>query len=313
MKIYVKCTKSSGNLFSLGKIYEWIDGGLKCDDGYTFTTLCPSENPKNWTFPVYEFELLNPKKEIHITVDGNKTIAVLKEGGKVTKRAETKCNPEDKFDFATGARLAFDRLIGNGITFKFHGKAFAESIVKLHPIPPLNIKFPKAVKEVDRKAKEGEYIKIVKEGATFSTYKNGDIFKVYKLGASGVFCDMPKKTKQGINDNGNLIIYHREYVVLENYEPPKKEEKPVAIKIGDKVKIVDNGKSYTTYADWFDKHAPKYASRFAYGDTPENGTTGNVVAIAPHEYGGKTLYAISTGYFNAVYLVGEKGIERVGD
>ena len=56
------------------------------------------------------FDLVQEKKEVHITVDGAKTIAVMKIGGKVIKRAEAKCNPSDEFDFKTGAELAFKRL-----------------------------------------------------------------------------------------------------------------------------------------------------------------------------------------------------------
>lgn len=47
--------------------------------------------------------------EIHITVKGNKTIAVYKNGTE-TKTAVAKCSPEDTFDFGVGAKLALERL-----------------------------------------------------------------------------------------------------------------------------------------------------------------------------------------------------------
>lgn len=50
------------------------------------------------------------KQEIHITTDGKTTYAVLKQNGKVLSRSEAKCHPDDKFDFETGAKIAFDRL-----------------------------------------------------------------------------------------------------------------------------------------------------------------------------------------------------------
>lgn len=50
------------------------------------------------------------KQEIHITTDGKTTYAVLKQNGKVLSRSEAKCHPDDKFDFKTGAKIAFDRL-----------------------------------------------------------------------------------------------------------------------------------------------------------------------------------------------------------
>ena len=50
--------------------------------------------------------------KIVITTDGTETLARLYEGGKVVKSATAKCSPKDEFDFNIGARLAFDRLIG---------------------------------------------------------------------------------------------------------------------------------------------------------------------------------------------------------
>ena len=47
--------------------------------------------------------------EIHITVEGNKTIAVYKNGTE-GKKAVAKCSPEDTFDFGIGAKLALERL-----------------------------------------------------------------------------------------------------------------------------------------------------------------------------------------------------------
>ena len=55
--------------------------------------------------PVYDYN------KIVITTDGNKTLARLYENDKVVRTAEAKCNPEDTFDFETGAKLAFERLM----------------------------------------------------------------------------------------------------------------------------------------------------------------------------------------------------------
>lgn len=52
------------------------------------------------------------KRELHITTDGTTTHAVLKEGGKVVKRAKAVCSPDDEYRFETGARLAVDRVFG---------------------------------------------------------------------------------------------------------------------------------------------------------------------------------------------------------
>lgn len=52
------------------------------------------------------------EQKIVITADGNVTLARMYDGKTVIKSATAKCSPDDKFDFATGARIAFDRLIG---------------------------------------------------------------------------------------------------------------------------------------------------------------------------------------------------------
>jgi hypothetical protein len=64
-------------------------------------------------FVFYDSELAPvDNHKIVITTDGNKTLARLYEGNNVIKSAVAKCSPEDTFDFETGARIAFDRLVG---------------------------------------------------------------------------------------------------------------------------------------------------------------------------------------------------------
>ena len=43
--------------------------------------------------------------------DGNRVTASLYKNGKKVAAGVAKCSPEDTFDFATGARIAFDRLM----------------------------------------------------------------------------------------------------------------------------------------------------------------------------------------------------------
>lgn len=49
--------------------------------------------------------------KVVITTDGKTTLARLYEGRKVIRSAEAQCHPSDAFNFALGARLAFDRLM----------------------------------------------------------------------------------------------------------------------------------------------------------------------------------------------------------
>jgi hypothetical protein len=67
---------------------------------------------EGWYWQASDFAELIPASKIVITTDGTTTLARLYEGKKVVKRAEAKCAPCDKYDFAFGARLAYDRLMG---------------------------------------------------------------------------------------------------------------------------------------------------------------------------------------------------------
>ena len=49
--------------------------------------------------------------KIVITTDGKTTTANLYDGKNVVKTTTAKCSPDDTFDFETGAKIAFDRLI----------------------------------------------------------------------------------------------------------------------------------------------------------------------------------------------------------
>lgn len=70
------------------------------------------------------------------------------------------------------------------------------------------------VKEVKRRAKGGEYIKIVNKSAFCVSYENGEIFKVECITPLG----------SAVVDLGNsfhMLMHEEEYVVLEGYKPKK--------------------------------------------------------------------------------------------
>lgn len=73
------------------------------------------ENEEDGPFSVESkyFDLVNEPQKIVITTDGVKTTtARLYEGKQVIKTAIAKCSPDDKFNFSTGAKIAFNRLFG---------------------------------------------------------------------------------------------------------------------------------------------------------------------------------------------------------
>ena len=173
-----------------------------------------------WWYP----HMIEKKVEKYPTVvdhliKGRKTIVKLSNG----KVGIAICSPEDTFNPYEGFRLASARAYGYEAPYEKKN----------------------TVKEVKRPAEVGEYIKITNGIPIFKTYyKNGDILKVYKrndgIAFAGVFCDLDKKVFNLINNNGNIIIFDGEYVVLEGYKPKKepsyKEVNRIA-KAGDYIKI----------------------------------------------------------------------------
>lgn len=64
--------------------------------------------------PVVQYkksEILWREPKIVVCRDGNRVTASWYENGKKVAAGVAKCSPEDTFDFATGARIAFDRLM----------------------------------------------------------------------------------------------------------------------------------------------------------------------------------------------------------
>ena len=92
----------------------------------------------------------------------------------------------------------------------------------------------------------------------------------------------------------------------------QKEEEEKEIKVGDWVKVVDNGQSYTTYPEWlYNRVEFKFVKYYHYGYCPINGSVGKVIAIGQHEnQSDRIIMAIhaNNGY---VYIVNQKGLKKV--
>ena len=86
-------------------------------------------------------ELLEPvcDAKIVITTDGKETLARLYEDGKVRKSAKAECSPDDKFDFAVGAKIAFERLIKTAPAKIIIGKKYR--VIGCSPSPRHCFKF----------------------------------------------------------------------------------------------------------------------------------------------------------------------------
>lgn len=207
----------------------------------------------------------------------NKVIALDKSTG---EKAEANCNPADEFDFRTGAKLAFNRLMGE------------------------DVKPDNGVREVKRKAKVGEYIKIVDAHPYLIPYKNGDIFKVISTSKPGVV----------IEKDGTPVTsaWHREYVVLENYKPEEKvqEQNDNEIHVGDMVEVARSGGCYSMYDTW--SGLGSYRQNFVKGVFVEDGMVAKVLNIAKHDrMHNFRLALIQNPKTTQVFIINIDGIKKV--
>lgn len=203
----------------------------------------------------------------------NKVVALDKSTG---EKAEANCNPADEFDFRTGAKLAFNRLMGE------------------------DAKPDNGVREVKRKAKVGEYIKVVCAMPCLIPYKNGDIFKVNCVTTSGCIC---KKSEE------NVGLWHSEYVVLENYKPEKEPEKKDEICVGDTVKVKDTGNQYNLYGTW--SGLLGYEQNFVIDSDVSKDDEYKVLRIKKHDRFASTIALIQNPKTTQVFIIGIDGIKKV--
>lgn len=154
------------------------------------TSCLVEENPFYW-----DFEMIKPISELKLIFRGSATI-LIKDG----KKYVAKCEAGDTYDREKGLLVALAKA--NGYNFKEIQEMIANAEIQDEN---------KQVREVDRRAKIGEYIKIKNAMSFTGCYKNGDIFKV-----AGFFLH-----RGVVTDPNHFLIYHGEYVVLENYKPDK--------------------------------------------------------------------------------------------
>lgn len=219
------------------------------------------------------FDLVRKAKQETIVIyrNDNKVVALDKTTG---EKAEAKCNPADEFDFRTGAKLAFNRLMGEDAK------------------PDDG--------EVKRKAKIGEYVKVVNAKPAIPSYKNGDIFKVTYVTTSGCICK---------NSDGDIGLWHDEYVVLENYKPEEDDSK---IHVGDMVEVTHRGHCYSTYDTW--SGLGNYRQNYVKGVSVEDGMVAKVLNIANHDdvHGEcKPLALIQNPKTTQVFIIGIEGLKKV--
>lgn len=254
-----------------------FDGWNKGHDGNGYTRSGKTYSGNHcWYFCKEELEIIKDETIVIYRKD-NKVVALDKSTG---EKAEAKCNPADEFDFRTGAKLAFNRLMGE------------------------DVKPDNGVREVKRKAKVGEYIKIVDAHPYLIPYKNGDVFKVISTSEPGVV----------IEKDGTPVTSarHREYVVLENYRPEEKEQEhnDSEIHVGDMVEITLSGGCYSIYYTW--SGLGSYKQNYVKGAFVEDGMVAKVLNIAKHDRLHNILLAlIQNPKTSQVFIIDINGIKKV--
>lgn len=224
------------------------------------------------------FDLVRKAKQETIVIyrKDNKVVALDKSTG---EKAEANCNPADEFDFRTGAKLAFNRLMGE------------------------DVKPDNGVREVKRKAKVGEYIKIVDAKPFLIPYENGEIFIV--IGVKDAACEVENSVKR-------CHTWHSEYVVLENYKPEEKvqEQNDSEIHVGDMVEVTRSGVCCSAYDTW--SGLGSYRQNFVKGVSVEDGMVAKVLNIAQHgDDKWKTLALIQNPNTTQVFIINIDGIKKV--
>lgn len=251
-----------------------FDGWNEGHDGRGYTKSGKTYSGNHcWYFDEAELEIIKDET-IVIYRNGNNVVALDKSTG---KKAEAKCNTADEFDFRTGARLAFNRLMGE------------------------DVKPGNGVREVKRKAKVGEYIKVVDAHSIFGTYKNGDILKVTDVTSAGCECEGSDALSPG--------LWREEYVVLENYKPEKEPEKKDEICVGDTVKVTDAGKQYYLYDTWSGLNG--YEQNFVTDSDVKEVDEYKVLRIKEHDRLARTLALIQNPKTTQVFIINIKGLKKV--
>lgn len=82
----------------------------------------------------------------------------------------------------------------------------------------------------------------------------------------------------------------------------------VDIKVGDIVKIVNEGRQYSTFVSMANTLKLKY---WIAHNPQKNGFTGQVVSIAPHPQEVTTLYGIRNHKLEIDIIISRKGIELI--
>lgn len=149
--------------------------------------------------------MVEPVKEDKLIFNGNATI-LFKDG----KKYVTKCDESDTYDREKGLLTVLAKA--NGYNYETIQEMLKNATIKGKD---------KQVREVKRKAKVGEYVKVVRNRIG-NIFHKGDICKSFEF---TVFIQDGIYVYNADDDNELKIayLYPNDYVVLENYKPKEKD------------------------------------------------------------------------------------------
>lgn len=302
-KIFCRYLDSVGRRWADGTSYmsmtNWNYGPDTC---YTFNngTYCKKTYflTRNYytilEFSDFEWDNKNTKrKPVIIYQNGQDVIALDKETG---EKAVAKCHPNDKFDFAIGAKIAFGRL--------YHSQDYISEDNKAKCKPEFQV---------------GDRVRFIKKDYEIRNVNIvNELGVIRETGGSSVLVEFDNNIG-GHSGNGKgkdnhfwWVMNSSEYLELVDNKDAKE------INVGDRVKVIDTGCAYSSYTEWVTKNAPEFAvyymycASYFYPSIRERITasTFTVVAKAPHsDFADRMLYLVQDE-FARCFLLGEEGLKK---
>lgn len=145
-----------------------------------------------------KFKKYIPKsQELHITTDGYKTYGIYKEDGKVVKREEARCHPNDTFDFKIGADTVINRIFHKEEPIKKETKKILVLEAEGKELGVLG-------EEIDKTDSWGQPLHV------------GDIVEYYSLNGQGNNSEIRKVGQAVVISKEDLIILYKNPGFLNN-------------------------------------------------------------------------------------------------
>lgn len=269
-----------------------FNGGTYCDKTYFLTR----DYYTILEFSDFKWDNKNTKrKPVIIYRNGQDVIALDKETG---EKAVAKCHPNDEFDFAIGAKIAFGRL--------YHSQDYISEGNEAKCKPKFQV---------------GDRVRCIKEDCeirSINIVNELGVIREAETGASSVLVEFDNNIGghsgggKGKDNHCWWVMNSSEYLELVDNKDAKE------INVGDRVKVIDTGCAYSSYTEWVTKNAPEFAvyymycASYFYPSIRERITasTFTVVAKAPHsDFADRMLYLIQDE-FARCFLLGEEGLKK---